>query len=145
MTKTRHPMLAQEKALTPQEEKEIFAQITKELAILQVAYPSQVRNFSPEETSVACALWYEIFKGVHPKLLHQAVTRFIVTDKKAFFPTPGLIVAQVEEILAELEAKKQIAEDSKYLEFALKEYKALEIAEKREDTSCTITSQSKAD
>lgn len=90
-------------AHVPSADKVIIDQIIAgELAKLQVAYPSQIRNYSPEEVAATCALWTEIFGRVHPQVFHEAVQRFILNDRKGFFPTPGQVVKYVEDIIKEV-------------------------------------------
>jgi len=77
------------------------AVISAELAKLRFAYPTQARNFKQEEADIIQALWSEVFAGVDPVILHEAVIRFIKTDRKAFFPSPGQIMGVVEDIKKE--------------------------------------------
>jgi hypothetical protein len=83
------------------------ALIAAELLRLRRAYPTQARNFSEEEARATGELWAEIFAGVDPVLLHEAVLRFIVTDRKGYFPAPGQIAGCVERIAAEREGPKE--------------------------------------
>jgi hypothetical protein len=95
--------------LTGKQLKQHNALIAAELYRLKTAYPTQARNFSDEEVDATNALWFEIFAGVDPRILHEAVTRFIVTDRKAFFPAPGQIVGFIEQIIAECKAEEKQA------------------------------------
>jgi hypothetical protein len=83
------------------------AVISGELFKLRVAYPTQARNYSDGEVAAMNALWSEIFIAVEPRLLHEAIIRFITGDRKAFFPSPGQIVGQVECIIAEKEEERK--------------------------------------
>jgi hypothetical protein len=83
------------------------AVISGELFKLRVAYPTQARNYSDGEVAAMNALWSEIFIAVEPRLLHEAIIRFITGDRKAFFPSPGQIVGQVERIIAEKEEERK--------------------------------------
>lgn len=87
--------------LSPQEQKKHNAFISAELFKLQTAFPTQFRNFSKEEATATNALWQEVFAGVDIALLHEAVIRFITTERKAFFPSPGQIVGCIEQIISE--------------------------------------------
>jgi hypothetical protein len=90
----------------PQELKyELF--IAAELYTLRMAYPIQARNFTEREVRRTNELWAEIFAGVDLMLLHQAIIRFIATDRKAFFPSVGQIIGVLEEITQEEIAKKK--------------------------------------
>jgi len=88
--------------------------IAAELYTLRMAYPVQARNFTEREVMRTNQLWAEVFAGIDLHLIHKAIIRFIATDRKAFFPSPGQIWGMVEEIIAEDEAerKRQAAERS---------------------------------
>ena len=92
--------------LTEKQRHQHNALIAAELFKLRTAYPAQARNFKDEEVSAINALWQEVFAGVAPVVLHEAVRRFIITDRKAFFPSPGQIVGFVEQIMAEQKAEE---------------------------------------
>jgi hypothetical protein len=97
-------------AVTALSGKQQDAVIAAELLRLQVAYPAQSRKFAPEEIRATNALWKEIFAGVDPRVFHEAVTRFIRDDRKAFFPSPGQISGFVEKILQEIKDEEHWAE-----------------------------------
>ncbi|MFI3254411.1 MAG: replicative helicase loader/inhibitor [Eubacteriales bacterium] len=97
--------------------------IAGELAVLQVAFPTQARNFSQDEVEATSHLWQEIFGRIHPKLLHEAVKRFIFKDRKGFFPSPGLIVGEVEQIMEEIIGEERIEQNYEYLDEFLKQRK----------------------
>jgi len=101
--------------LTPQQEKQHKALVAMGLVKLRTAYPTQARNFSPEEVAATNALWAEVFAGVAPELLHKAVIRFIATDRRErkFFPSPGDIAEVVEKIVAEGRAEEKRRDDFK--------------------------------
>lgn len=80
--------------------------IAAELFTLRMAYPVQARKFTEREVGRTNELWAEIFAGVDLKLLHQAIIRFIATDRKAFFPSPGQIIGVLEDIMAEEKAEQ---------------------------------------
>jgi hypothetical protein len=60
------------------------------------------------------ALWREIFLTVEPRLLHDAVVRFITNDRKSFFPSPGQIVGYVEQIIAEKTREQERIETERH-------------------------------
>jgi len=84
--------------------------IAAELYTLRMAYPIQARKFTEREVSRTNELWAEIFAGIDHRLLHKAIIRFIAQDRKAFFPSPGQIIAVVEEIAIEEKAEQLSAE-----------------------------------
>ena len=81
--------------------------IAAELYTLRVAYPVQARKFTEREVRRTNELWAEIFTGVDLELLHKAIIRFIATDHKAFFPSPGQIIRVLKDIMAEEEAERK--------------------------------------
>jgi hypothetical protein len=85
--------------------------LSSEILRLRVAYPTQARNFSPQETAMLNELWREIFIAVEPIIFREAVMRFITTDRKSFFPSPGQIVGFVEQIIAEREEERKRISD----------------------------------
>lgn len=95
--------------LTEKQQKQHAARIAVELFTLRTAYPTQARNFSPDEIAAINALWSEVFAGIDPQLLHLAIVRFVVADRKAFFPTVGQIVGVVEQIMAEQKGEEILA------------------------------------
>jgi len=83
------------------------AEMSIGLLTLRTAFPTQARNYSDREFDVLTALWLEIFAEVEPGLLREAIMRFVATDRKGFFPSPGQIMGVVEEIQAEIERQKK--------------------------------------
>jgi hypothetical protein len=81
--------------------------IAAELYTLRVAYPVQARKFTEREVSRTNELWAETFAGVDLGLLHKAIMRFIDTDRKAFFPSPGQVIGILKDIMAEEEAERK--------------------------------------
>jgi hypothetical protein len=81
------------------------AMISGALALLRTAYPTQARSFSSQERQATTALWQDMFRGVAPQTMTEAVTRFIASDRKAFFPAPGQIMGCIEQIIAEQQAE----------------------------------------
>lgn len=75
--------------------------INSQLLILQTAFPTVVRNYDEYEVQALQQLWYDIFKNVPEQLMREAVKRFIINDRKGFFPSPGQIVGYIEQIVAE--------------------------------------------
>ena len=88
--------------------------IAAELYTLRMAFPVQARKFTEREVSRTNELWAEIFAGVDLGLLHKAIIRFIATDRKAFFPSPGQIIGVLEDIVAEDEALQKRIATEKY-------------------------------
>ena len=88
------------------------------LLTLRTAYPTQARNYSDKEHDMLAALWLEIFAEVKPDILHEAIMRFVATDRKGFFPSPGQVMGIAEDIIKEREwreTEKRIAEHAVYL------------------------------
>ena len=81
------------------------AEVSIGLLTLRTAFPTQARNYSDREYDVLTALWLEIFAEVELGLLREAIMRFVATDRKGFFPSPGQVMGLVEDIVAEREAK----------------------------------------
>jgi hypothetical protein len=104
--------------ISPDERKKRNAIIAAELYKLRIAYPAQSRNFSDAEAKATNALWSEIFAGAPPDVLREAVTRFIITDRKGFFPSPGQIAGAAEQIIKErgaaAERERTVAELREY-------------------------------
>ncbi len=80
--------------------------LNAQLLILQTAFPLSVRNYDEYEFKALQSLWYEIFKNVPEELMNEAVKRFIITERKGFFPSPGQIVGCIEDIMRNREAEK---------------------------------------
>ena len=91
--------------MTEQEWAIYDAEVSIGLLTLRTAFPTQARNYSDREYDVLTALWLEIFADVEPGLFREAIMRFVATDRKGFFPSPGQIMGCVEEI--QDERKKQ--------------------------------------
>ena len=93
--------------------------IAAELYTLRMAYPVQARKFTEREVSRTNELWAEIFTGIDLRLLHKAIIRFIATDRKAFFPSPGQIIGVLEDIISEEETeRKRIAAEKHWAKVA---------------------------
>ena len=75
--------------------------ISNQLFVLQTAYPTVVRNYTQEEYQALRGLWYDIFKNVPEPLMKEAIKRFIINDRKGFFPSPGQIIGCIEQIVKE--------------------------------------------
>lgn len=75
--------------------------INSQLLVLQTAFPTVVRNYDEYEVQALQQLWYDIFKNVPEQLLREAIKRFIINDRKGFFPSPGQIVGYIEQIVTE--------------------------------------------
>ena len=82
------------------------AEVSIGLLTLRTAFPTQARNYSDREHDVLTALWLEIFAEVEPGLLREAIMRFVATDRKGFFPSPGQVMGLVEDIRAERKRKE---------------------------------------
>ena len=93
--------------LSEQQRKQHNAFVAAELFKLRTAYPTQARNFSADEVAATNALWSEAFAGVEIGLLREAINRFIITNRKGFFPVIGQIVEVIEQIVAERETKQK--------------------------------------
>lgn len=124
--------------LTPEQIQRQNAVIACELGILSVAFPVQSRKFSPKEVEMTGKLWNEIFLRVDPLILHEAVSCFIHSDRKGFFPSPGLIVGEVLDIVKRRESERVVARDRKLLEILMENYNPNEqkYLESEEDTEC---------
>jgi hypothetical protein len=77
------------------------------LAVLQTAFPTVVRNYTTQEYEAMCSLWGEIFGNVPQEIFREAIKRFVIADRKGFFPTPGQIVEFVEQIIGERKAEDE--------------------------------------
>ncbi len=80
--------------------------INSQLLVLQTAFPAVVRNYDEYEFQALQNLWYDIFKNVPEQLMREAVKRFIINERKGFFPSPGQIIGYIEQIVAEQEEVK---------------------------------------
>jgi hypothetical protein len=97
--------------LSEQEIAEREAVIAAGLYRLRLAFPMQARSFTDEEAAATNKLWRDIFIALHPRVFHEAVMRFIVTDRKGFFPSPGQVVGIVEDMVtAYLDRQREIEE-----------------------------------
>lgn len=75
--------------------------INEELLVLQTAFPTIVRNYDEYEFNSLQALWYRIFKNVPEDIMSEAILRYIINDRKGFFPSPGQIIGCIEQIVKE--------------------------------------------
>lgn len=83
--------------------------VDSQLLVLQTAFPSVVRNYDEYEYQALRNLWYEIFKRVPQDLMEEAIKRFIINDRKGFFPSPGQIVGYIEQIVMERKFEKLLS------------------------------------
>ncbi|GHU57684.1 hypothetical protein AGMMS49975_23630 [Clostridia bacterium] len=81
-------------------------QLKECLAVLQTAFPTVVRGYNDAEYDAMVKLWGNIFRNVPQDILQEAILRFIINDRKGFFPTPGQIVGHAQQIIAEQKAEK---------------------------------------
>lgn len=81
--------------------------INSQLLVLQTAFPTVVRNYDQREFEALQRLWYDIFKNVPEQLMKEAIKRFIINDRKGFFPSPGQIVGYIEQIVKEQQAAEK--------------------------------------
>jgi hypothetical protein len=72
---------------------------------LRVSFPT--KSFSEEEGKALLLVWGECFAGGRVDVFEEAVRRFIKNDKKGFFPSPGMIMAECENIMSEIAMKKE--------------------------------------
>ena len=79
------------------------AEISIGLLKLRTAFPTQTRNYNDKEHDMLITLWLEIFVAIEPGIFHEAIMRFIATDRKGFFPSPGQVMGIVEDIKTERE------------------------------------------
>jgi len=89
--------------ITEQEWQIYDAEISVGLLTLRTAFPTQTRNYSDKEHDMLMALWLEIFVALEPGIINEAILRFISTDRKGFFPSPGQIMGIIVDIQAERE------------------------------------------
>ena len=87
--------------MTAQEWAIYDAAISVGLLKLRTAFPTQTRNYSDKEHDMLMALWLEIFIVIEPSILHEAIMRFVATDRKGFFPSPGQIMGIADDIKTE--------------------------------------------
>ena len=76
------------------------------LLVLQTAFPTVVRGYDQMEFKNLQSLWYDVFKNVPEELMSEAIRRFIINDRKGFFPSPGQIVGYIEQIVNEQNAQR---------------------------------------
>lgn len=74
-------------------------QINKQLMVLSTAFPTVVRNYDDYEVKAMQELWYSIFKNVPEELFQEGIKRYIINDRKGFFPSPGQIVGIIVDIV----------------------------------------------
>jgi len=89
--------------MTAQEWTIYDAAISVGLLKLRTAFPTQTRHYSDKEHDMLMALWLEIFVAIEPGIFHEAIMRFVATDRKGFFPSPGQVMGIIEDIQAERE------------------------------------------
>lgn len=87
-----------------------------QLLVLQTAFPTVVRNYDPMEFAALRQLWYDIFKNVPEQLMKEAIRRFIINDRKGFFPSPGQIVGCIESIVQEQETQEMLRRNREHFE-----------------------------
>jgi len=87
--------------MTAQEWAIYDAEISVGLLKLRTAFPTQTRNYSDKEHDMLMALWLEIFVAIESGIFHEAIMRFVATDRKGFFPSPGQIMGIVADIKTE--------------------------------------------
>ena len=87
--------------------------INSQLLVLQTAFPTVVRNYDQFEFQAMQKLWYDIFKNVPELLMQEAIKRFIINDRKGFFPSPGQIIGYIEQIAQE---QKEAEEERRMIE-----------------------------
>ena len=75
--------------------------LNAQLLVLQTAFPTVVRGYDQMEFKALQSLWYDVFKNVPEELMSEAIRRFIINDRKGFFPSPGQIVGYIEQIVNE--------------------------------------------
>jgi hypothetical protein len=93
------------------------AEVSIGLLTLRTAFPTQARNYSDREHDVLTALWLEIFAEIEPGTLREAIMRFVATDRKGFFPSPGQIMGIVEDIISEREAQEKAERAERHYEY----------------------------
>lgn len=114
--------------LVVQTDKPIAPQkVSAQLLVLQTAFPAVVRNFDKFEFQALQSLWYDVFKNVPEEVMREAIRRFIINDRKGFFPSPGQIVKYVEQIAAEEKMRRDEEEFKKEME----RYAAIRAEEQR--------------
>lgn len=90
--------------------------IADQLMVLQTAYPTTTRNYSKSEYKAMLGLWYSVFSKVPEDTMREAIRRYIINDRKGFFPVPGQIVGYIEQIVSEQNAAQEAREN--YLELS---------------------------
>lgn len=84
--------------------------INAQLLVLQTAFPTVVRNYDHYEFQALQQLWYDIFKNVPEQLMREAIRRYIINDRKGFFPSPGQIIGCIKQIVLEQEETARMRE-----------------------------------
>jgi hypothetical protein len=87
------------------------------LLTLRTAFPTQARNYNDREHDMLIALWLEIFAETAPDIFHEAIMRFVATDRKGFFPSPGQVMGFAEDIIKEREWKETEAQLERHAEY----------------------------
>ncbi|MDR0936627.1 MAG: hypothetical protein LBM98_08110 [Oscillospiraceae bacterium] len=97
LTTTNAPISAARLTANPGANREI---IISALKMFRAAYPAHAGKFSTKEACEAhIALWSEVFAGVEPEVLREAVVIFIANNKTSFWPSPGQIGVEVKKLL----------------------------------------------
>lgn len=99
-----------------QETPNTLESVAKQLLVLQTAYPTITRSYNKSEYRSLLKLWYSIFRFVPENTMREAIRRYIINDRKGFFPVPGQIVGYIEQIVGEENAAREAREN--YLELS---------------------------
>ncbi len=84
-----------------QKRKQLYLAVSAVFCQLRRIYPAQLKNLTADEVHELTAVWTDALSGLEIKILDEAVSRFIKTDKKGFCPVPGQIRMLAEEIETE--------------------------------------------
>ena len=103
--------------ITEQEWAVYDAEMSMGLLTLRTAFPTQSRNYNDREHDMLMALWLEIFVEIERGILNEAIVRFVTSDRKGFFPSPGQIVGIIEDIQAERKAQIEAERSRKHYEY----------------------------
>lgn len=107
--------------------------INSKLLALQTAFPTIVRNYDQHEFEALQNLWYDIFKNVPEQLMNEAIKRFIIADRKGFFPSPGQIIGYIEQIVEEQQAAEERQKMLEYQEEMRKQHDLIYAGERCEN------------
>lgn len=94
-----------------QETPNTLESVAKQLLVLQTAYPTITRSYNKSEYRSLLKLWYSIFRFVPENTMREAIRRYIINDRKGFFPVPGQIVGYIEQIVSEQNAAQEAREN----------------------------------